>query len=102
MLWRHGDVLIAQTTSIPESAKRSSSPILVRGEVTGHSHRIEDPAAAEVWIARNGELYLKILATTRIIHEEHHPITLQPGNYHVWQQREYAPQALQKIRPVYD
>ena len=99
MLWRHGDVLIAQISSIPKSATRSSSPILVRGEVTGHSHRVEDPEAAEVWITNKGELYLKILAITRLIHEEHHPITLQPGNYHVWQQREYTPQ---KIRPVYD
>lgn len=99
MLWRHGDVLIAQTPSIPASLTRSASPILVRGEITGHSHRIEDPTCAEVWIARRGELYLKILATTRIIHEEHKPITLPPGNYRVWQQREYTPQ---KIRPVFD
>lgn len=99
MLWRHGDVLIAQTPSIPEFATRASSPILVRGEITGHSHRIEDSTTAEVWVARNGELYLKILAATRVIHEEHKPITLPPGNYRVWQQREYTPQ---KIRPVYD
>jgi len=99
MLWRHGDVLIAQTPSIPGPATRSPSPILVRGEITGHSHRIEDPAMAEVWITRNGELYLHILATTRVIHEEHQPITLPPGTYRVWQQREYTPQ---KIRPVSD
>jgi hypothetical protein len=99
MLWRHGDVLIAQTTEFPASATRSMSPILVRGEVTGHSHRIEDPALAEVWIDRGRDMYLKVLATTRVIHEEHLPITLPPGTYRVWQQREYTPQ---KIRPVYD
>ncbi len=100
MLWRHGDVLIAQiTTQIPDGLTRSMSTILVRGEATGHSHRIEDPDAVQVWLARNGEIYLNILATTRIIHEEHQPITLPPGNYRVWQQREYTPQ---RVRPVYD
>jgi hypothetical protein len=99
MLWRHGDVLIAQTSKIPADVTRSMSTILVRGEVTGHSHRIEDPSAVQVWTTRAGEIYLTILATTRIIHEEHQPITLSPGNYRVWQQREYTPQ---RVRPVYD
>ncbi|HET8843706.1 MAG TPA: hypothetical protein VFN35_19745 [Ktedonobacteraceae bacterium] len=99
MLWRHGDVLIAQTKSIPTDVMRSASTILARGEITGHSHRVEDPSSAQMWIARNGEIYLKILATTRIIHEEHHPITLEPGTYRVWQQREYTPE---RVRPVYD
>lgn len=99
MLWRHGDVLIAHTQNIPTEVVRSASTILVRGEITGHSHRVEDANAAQVWIARNGEIYLKILAATRIIHEEHQPITLPPGTYRVWQQREYTPG---QVRPVYD
>jgi len=99
MLWRHGDVLIAETAAIPADATRSTSPILMRGEVTGHSHRIEDPALAEVWLTYNGGMFLKVLETTRVIHEEHLPITLPPGTYRVWQQREYTPQ---KVRPVYD
>lgn len=100
MLWRHGDVLIAQTDVIPARATRSMSSILVRGEVTGHSHRVEEPELAEVWIDRgSGGMFLKVLAATRVIHEEHLPITLPPGTYRVWQQREYTPQ---KVRPVYD
>jgi len=99
MLWRHGDVLIAQTKSIPTDVTRSSSAILVHGEITGHSHRVEELNSTQIWIARNGEIYLKILAATRIIHEEHHPISLPPGTYRVWQQREYTPE---QVRPVYD
>jgi hypothetical protein len=99
MLWRHGDVLIAQTPSIPEPATHFPGSILVRGEATGHSHHIGDPTTAEIWIARNREMYLKVLSSTRILHEEHGPITLPPGNYRVWQQREYTPQ---KVRPVFD
>jgi hypothetical protein len=96
MLWRHGDVLIATTPSLPADAQPRNSPVLVYGEATGHAHRIEDPATAEVWIA-NGELFLRVMTVTRIIHEEHRPITLDPGIYRVWQQREYTPQAIQRI-----
>jgi hypothetical protein len=99
MLWRHGDVLIAQINALPQNVTRSSSPILVRGEVTGHSHRIEDTQTTEVWRDNSGQIYLTVLAATRIIHEEHKPITLPPGTYRVWQQREYTPQ---RVRPVYD
>lgn len=99
MLWRHGDVLIAQISSIPEATTHSASPVLAHGEITGHSHRIEDARSAEVLVGNSGTLYLKVLAVTRIIHEEHKPITLPPGTYRIWQQREYTPE---QIRPVYD
>ena len=98
MLWRHGDVLIAQIDAIPQEVNRSAGSILMHGEITGHSHRIEDPKKAEIWITRAGEMYLTVLAVTRIIHEEHKPITLEPGNYRVWQQREYSPEKIVPIR----
>ncbi|HZO73444.1 MAG TPA: hypothetical protein VFB60_14690 [Ktedonobacteraceae bacterium] len=98
MMWRHGDVLIASLPAIPEDAQRQPGSVLAYGEVTGHSHRIETPAAAELWEA-NGELFLKVIDVTRVIHEEHHPITLPPGTYRVWQQREYVPtpQAFRRV-----
>lgn len=92
MLWRHGDVLIAQIAAIPENARRRPDSILAYGEVTGHSHRIESPAKAQLWEA-DQQLFLKVIETTRIIHEEHQPITLLPGIYRVWQQREYIPRS---------
>jgi hypothetical protein len=97
MLWRHGDVLIAAVTAIPAQAKPHPSTVLAYGEVTGHSHRIETPESAELWEI-NGHLYMTILATTRVIHEEHKPITLVPGTYRVWMQREYTPQAIVTVR----
>ena len=38
-------------------------------------------------------MYLRVLEPTRIVHEEHKPIPLDPGVYRVWQQREYIPQS---------
>ncbi len=90
MLWRHGDVLIATIDAIPEGGTRLRDPILAYGEVTGHAHRVEDPQAAELWEVA-GVLYLHILVATRVIHEEHAAIALEPGTYRVWQQREYVP-----------
>lgn len=103
-MWRHGDVLIAQIDSIPASATATKSSILARGEITGHSHRVETAANAIIYtdlgnVTYVGELYLQVISPVRIVHEEHHPITLQPGTYRVWKQREYTPEA---IRPVYD
>jgi hypothetical protein len=98
-MWRHGDVMIGTIASIPQDARQRTSPILVRGEVTGHSHRIEVPATSEVW-EYGGQLYIKVIAdSARIVHEEHHPITLPTGTYRVWQQREYSPA---EIRTVVD
>jgi hypothetical protein len=97
MMWRHGDVLIAAIPAIPEQAKQRTTTILAYGEVTGHSHRVESPGTAEIWELNDG-LFLKVIDTARIIHEEHHPITLPPGNYRVWQQREYTPEVIRFIR----
>jgi hypothetical protein len=72
-------------------------PILAYGEVTGHCHRIEHASDAEIWEYRN-ELFLHVLVSTRIVHEEHHPIALPPSTYRVWQQREYTPQEIRTIR----
>lgn len=98
MLWRQGDVLIETITEIPSGAElRSESTILVTGEATGHAHRVEDAAAAEVW-ALGSMLYLRVLVETRIIHDEHGPVSLPVGLYRVWQQREYTPEEIRILR----
>ena len=95
-MWRHGDVLIAVGEAIPPEARRCQSVVLAYGEVTGHSHRVEEPKKAEMWEYR-GERFLNLTAPTRIMHEEHHPIPLGAGIYRVWQQREYTPEAIRHI-----
>ncbi|MEW6733108.1 MAG: hypothetical protein AB1489_17410 [Acidobacteriota bacterium] len=97
MLWRHGDVLIASIEKIPEGAIRRPTNVLVRGEMTGHSHRIEQAETA-VTFEHNGQLFLKVTASeAKLIHEEHKTITLPYGVYRVWQQREYIPGSIRKV-----
>jgi hypothetical protein len=96
-MWRHGDVLIAAVESIPAEAKKRSAAILVRGELTGHSHRLAEPESAELWDL-GGVMFLKVVAdSARVIHEEHRPITLPRGLYRIWQQREYTPRSIRRV-----
>ena len=97
MLWRHGDVIVAAVSTIPEGAERRPVPVLARGEATGHSHRIKDPQSAEVF-DHQGMGYLRVTGETALlVHDEHEPITLPHGTYRFWQQREYTPQAIRTI-----
>jgi hypothetical protein len=96
-MWRHGDVLIAPTSSIPQSAKPRPNVVLAYGEITGHSHRVKEPGSADVW-EHGGMLFLRVTADkATIVHEEHKPIVLTRGIYRVWMQREYTPEAIRRI-----
>ena len=96
-MWRHGDILIAPVAAIPEKAKRRATTILARGELTGHSHRIEEAETAVLWDCR-GEMFLEVTAPqARVVHQEHKPITLPQGTYRFWFQREYTPQAIRRV-----
>jgi hypothetical protein len=102
-MWRQGDVFVRRVEAIPERAQRSPVPhgILVRGEATGHSHRLEDPRSAMLFSGQHGigELYLNVPAGgTRVVHEEHRPIELPEGLYRAWRQREYSPKAIRVVR----
>ena len=97
-IYRQGDVLIRRITKLPaESAQLRASGILAYGEVTGHAHKVEDLTHAEVLEVDEG-LFLRVGAEgVRIVHEEHAPITLPPGDYEVDIQREYTPQAIRNV-----
>ena len=72
-------------------------PVLAEGEVTGHAHRIADPASGRVFSV-GPELYLEVLGeSATIVHEEHGPITLPRGGYTVRIQREYSPEEIRAI-----
>ena len=90
-IYRHGDVLLAPITSIPENARRKPDLILARGEITGHAHRIEAKGMAQLYEYED-TLFLRIVGSpASVVHEEHLPIELPPGIYRVWRQREYDP-----------
>ncbi len=96
-MWRQGDVFIMTVASIPPGAEPLRHGVLVEGEATGHSHVVEDLDAAQVF--RSGDnLYLRVVGrAVRIVHQEHGPITLSPGTYRVWKQREYIPGSVRAV-----
>jgi hypothetical protein len=98
MLYRHGDVLIARVSSLPSHASKRGGTILARGEITGHSHRVQEIGAAQLYDF-NLETFLEVKASiATLVHEEHKPIELPQGIYRVWMQREYTPTAIVQVR----
>lgn len=96
--WRHGDIMVATVESLPANAVvRQGAPVLAWGEVTGHSHRIEDTAAATFYTFAGHDFFVVHAESARLIHEEHGPITLAKGTYRFWHQREYFPGAIRRV-----
>jgi hypothetical protein len=95
--WRQGDVFLISTSELPAKGRLERKPVLAEGEVTGHAHRLEDPASARVFSVGSG-LFLEVLAeTATIIHEEHGPVTLPRGGYEIRIQREYSPEEIRRV-----
>jgi hypothetical protein len=82
--FRQGDVLIREVASVPATATKLNRAELAYGEVTGHSHRIEDLTAAEL-LADGDSLYMTVSAEggVTIRHEEHAAQVIPPGNYEI-------------------
>ena len=96
-LWRQGDVFLIATSSLPVAGRMERRPVLAEGELTGHAHRLGDPASGRVFSV-GSDLYLEVLAdTATIVHEEHGPVTLPRGGYAVRIQREYSPQEIRRV-----
>lgn len=83
---RQGDILLIKTT---EAVKGQSVPsgIVLRGEATGHAHRL---TRGTVIKTKDGKLYLKTIKGSELVHEEHKSIKLEPGLWAVIRQREYT------------
>ena len=96
---RQGDVLIRAIKSLPtQKAQPRLTGIIAYGENTGHAHRVEDLARAEVLEVGKG-LFLRVSEEgVRIVHEEHAPISLPQGNYEIEIQREYTPEEIRNVR----
>lgn len=105
-IYRQGDVLLQRTakrliTGAPV-ARKAGRVVLAEGEVTGHAHAIDSPLA-QLFEERGGLLFLRVEPAGReeapavLRHEEHAPITLEPGVYRVIHQREYSPEAIRRV-----
>jgi hypothetical protein len=93
--YRQGDLLFVLQDTRP-AADLTARPgnVIVAGEATGHAHRLQ---AGTILEAPGGVLYLDVTHTTQVVHEEHGPITLDPGVFRVVRQREYSPEAIRTV-----
>jgi hypothetical protein len=59
--------------------------VLAEGEATGHAHRVRPSRGAKAHLLELGDrLFLRVLnGDATVVHEEHRPITLPPGEYEV-------------------
>ncbi|MEM7246204.1 MAG: hypothetical protein AAF533_12725 [Acidobacteriota bacterium] len=98
MQYRHGDVMLERIDALPEQVRRLPHCVLAHGEVTGHSHRIQDHGTAVLYQTPD-TLMLEVEAESAdLVHEEHATIRLPRGLYRVWRQREYSPESIRIIR----
>lgn len=81
-----GDVFLCKIAEIPNGAKEIKQRPLAYGEVTGHSHKVEE---AITMYEQDGTLYLKTDRDVSLKHEEHKPVTIAPGNWRVGIVQEY-------------
>lgn len=98
-MYRQGDVLFTRIEKLPGGRrKRRPDGHILEGEATGHVHRVETLEAAEVLEIEAG-LYMRVSAEggVAIVHEEHSPLLLPPGDYEVTRQREYSPEQIRSV-----
>jgi hypothetical protein len=94
MMHRQGDVLFVKVADLPPAVVEHKSDVLVEGEATGHAHRLTE---GHVWQTHEGVLYLRAVAGSKIVHEEHAALSLEPGYWQVIRQREYSPQVIRWV-----
>lgn len=101
-MYRQGDILVKPVNRIPDGLKAvpldNGRVILAYGEVTGHAHAvIGDVEFLAADLEDLEQRFLRVENEAQIVHEEHAPITLPPGDYEVKRQREYSPEELRTV-----
>ena len=95
-MYRQGDLLFIRADEVPKGARRRRSNVILEGEATGHSHRVENGGFLyEIprwsWEQNEDGLFLDVVEPeSNIIHEEHGTITLPKGVFQVVRQREFG------------
>ena len=105
MKFRHGD-LLAHKIERPNLRRIKSfldnpkEAILLRGEATGHNHRLQGDFTLfrSNDVAEQGLGYFEVHSTANLNHEEHGVIDLPKGFYAIVRQREYTPEKIVYVR----
>jgi hypothetical protein len=93
-MYRQGDLLFSAIPELPEDLIERTSKVIAQGEATGHSHCLLEGRVLE---DRQGILFLEVMYTTQIIHQEHSALDLPAGFYRIIRQREYTPEAVREV-----
>lgn len=99
--FQQGDVLGRKLDSMPSGKQKLISKkhvVLAHGE-SGHSHVLEDDDAVLEEIG--GRMILSLTKEATVKHEEHKPITLEPGIWEIGRVKEYD-YFSKMVRPVQD
>jgi hypothetical protein len=99
---RQGDIMLVPVDKLPkgltEVPRENGRIVLAEGEATGHAHVLEGEAT---FLAADLEelegRFLAVEEDSKLVHDEHGPIGIAPGNYEVRRQREYAPEAPRRV-----
>lgn len=78
--WQQGDVLL-KPASIPQDAKERFGRVLREGEATGHAH-VAVADDVKLFIV-DDTLFMSAPSGTTVVHEEHGPIEVPPGDYRI-------------------
>ncbi len=92
---RQGDVLLRRLDALPEDAVRfplEGPFVLAHGEETGHAHVLQDSEAVLYRLQPHGQRYVVLERAASLFHEEHPPVTVEPGVWEILTQREYVPE----------
>jgi hypothetical protein len=95
--YRQGDVFLQKVDKLPENAKVKKDNIILRGEATGHAHKVENGKLYEAVLEdpehilrQERRMFVLAKKGTRIVHEEHGPIDIEIGIYIIIRQREFG------------
>jgi hypothetical protein len=106
--YRQGDIFLEPVAvlpagcaeSVPQDRAGELVHVLAEGELTGHAHRVLAGPGVDLLRDQDGSGgtdplaigYLRLKKLARLVHDEHAPVDLPPGDYRVVQQRRYDPQ----------
>lgn len=94
-MYRQGDLLFIRINELPKRTKKRTSDVILKGEATGHSHRlVGGQILVEYWPFLRGEerLIMVVPQEAKVVHEEHATIVIPEGFWRVQRQREFSPE----------
>ena len=87
-IFRHGDLLIREISSIPNNVKPISTSILAEGEKTGHNHTLN---GSHQIFETDETMYFEAKQELSIEHPEHNTIQIPKGVYKVTHEQSWNP-----------